>query len=130
MWLAGIVLVNVLVHFAVVRYDMTDDKRYSLSPQTKQLLRGPQEPIIVVNYLDGELNAGFTRLKKAVEETVEEMAVYGDIRRLAPNDEDIWNPGCSQPLSTSALKTDVRHKQRFTPMSRCAVATIGHSPRC
>ena len=93
LWLAGIVLVNVLVHFAVVRYDMTDDKRYSLSPQTKQLLRGTQEPIIVVNYLDGELNAGFTRLKKAVEETVEEMAVYGDIRRLAPNDEDIKESG-------------------------------------
>ena len=63
-----------------VRWDMTDDKRYSLSEASKNLLRQTDAPIEVTLLLDGDLNAGFRRLKKATEETIEEMGVYGEIR--------------------------------------------------
>lgn len=67
-----------------VRWDMTDDKRYSLSDATKTLLKATDEPIEVTLLLQGDLNAGFRRLKKATEETLEEMSVYGEleIRKL------------------------------------------------
>lgn len=67
-----------------VRWDMTDDKHYSLSDATKTLLKATDEPIEVTLLLQGDLNAGFRRLKKATEETLEEMSVYGEleIRKL------------------------------------------------
>ena len=73
--------VNAAAYFLPVRWDMTDDKHYSLSQASKELLRSTDEPIEVTILLDGDLNAGFRRLKKATEETIEEMGVYGDVRR-------------------------------------------------
>ena len=72
--------VNAAAYFLPVRWDMTDDKHYSLSQASKELLRSTDEPIEVTVLLDGDLNAGFRRLKKATEETIEEMGVYGNVR--------------------------------------------------
>ena len=63
-----------------VRWDMTDDKRYSLSEASKSMLSTLDDRVYVTLLLDGELNAGFRRLKKATEETLEELAVYAEIR--------------------------------------------------
>ena len=63
-----------------VRWDLTDDKRYSLSEASKNLLKQTDAPIEVTVLLDGDLNAGFRRLKKATEETIEELAVYSDLK--------------------------------------------------
>ena len=71
-----LVLVNVLVHLVVCRWDMTDDKRYTISTPTKQLLGRLESPLIVTVLLDGELNSGFTRLKKATEELIDEFSIY------------------------------------------------------
>ena len=68
-----------LSHVWIVRWDMTDDKHYSLSEASKTLLRSTDAPIEVTLLLDGDLNAGFRRLKKATEETVAEMDVFGDV---------------------------------------------------
>ncbi len=74
--IVGIVLLNVAVHFCVVRWDMTDDHRYSLSRPTKQLLSELEQPLEVTLYLTGDLNSGFRRLKTATEELMEELGVY------------------------------------------------------
>jgi ABC-2 type transport system permease protein len=58
---------------------MTDDKRYSLSEASKNLLRQTDAPIEVTLLLDGDLNAGFRRLQRATYETLEEMDVYAQI---------------------------------------------------
>lgn len=73
-------LANVLAQVWIVRWDLTDDKRYSLSEASKSLLRQTDAPIEVTLLLDGDLNAGFRRLKKATEETIEELAVYSDLK--------------------------------------------------
>ena len=78
--IACVVLANVLAHVWIVRLDMTDDKHYSLSEATKTMLRNTNEPIEVTLYLQGDLTAGFRRLQKATEETIEEMAVFGNIK--------------------------------------------------
>lgn len=69
-----------LSHIRRVRWDLTDDRHYSLSEATKTLLKQTNAPIEVTLLLDGDLNAGFTRLKKATEELLEEMSVYSDLR--------------------------------------------------
>ena len=74
------VLANVLAHVWIVRWDLTDDRHYSLSEATKDLLRNTDEPIEVTLFLHGDLNAGFRRLQKATEETIEEMDVYAKFK--------------------------------------------------
>ena len=66
---------------------MTDDKRYSLSDASKELLQTTDEPIEVTVLLDGDLNAGFKRLLRATQETLEEMDVYANISLTRPSKE-------------------------------------------
>ncbi len=74
--LVALVLMNVLVHQLVCRWDMTDDKRYTISRPTKELLRSLDSPLTVTVLLEGELNAGFTRLQKAASELLSEFSIY------------------------------------------------------
>ena len=85
--LAVCAILIVLSHVFVVRWDMTDDKHYSLSEASKTLLRQTDAPIEVTLLLQGDLNAGFRRLLKATEETLEEMDVYGNISLTIPKRE-------------------------------------------
>lgn len=80
--IAIVALLSVVAYCFVARWDLTDDKRYSLGEATKTLLRDVDsasqdgEAIEVTVYLDGKLNAGFLRLRDAVEYLTEEMGVY------------------------------------------------------
>ena len=76
-----------LSHIRRVRWDLTDDRHYSLSEATKTLLKQTNAPIEVTLLLDGDLNAGFTRLKKATEELMDEMSVYADLSLTLPSME-------------------------------------------
>ena len=78
----SVLLANVLAYAFVVRWDLTDDKHYSLSEASKTLLRATDAPIEVTLLLDGDLNAGFRRLRKATEETIEELGVYADVVKV------------------------------------------------
>ena len=71
--IAALVVVNLLVNLYVVRWDMTDDHRYSIAPTSKQLLQTLDEPLEVTILLDGELNTGFQRLQRATIELLEEF---------------------------------------------------------
>ncbi len=84
-----LVLANVLVQHRVVRWDMTDDKRYSLSEQTKTLLQQLTDHVDVTLYLHGDLNSGFTRLRQATEELVGEMDVYARVSVRLSISEDV-----------------------------------------
>ena len=54
------------------RWDLTSEKRYSLSDNTKLLLSDLDEDLLVTIYLDGDLNSGFLRLRKSTKELFEE----------------------------------------------------------
>ena len=74
--LVALVVINLLMSYIVCRWDMTDDKRYSISAPTKALLQDLDAPLTITLLLDGEMNAGFLRLQKATQELVEELGVY------------------------------------------------------
>ncbi|MBQ6765416.1 MAG: Gldg family protein [Paludibacteraceae bacterium] len=62
--------------FFTLRLDLTSEKRYTLSDNTKNLMRSIGEPLSVEIYLDGDMNRGFLRLKDAVLNMVKEMNAY------------------------------------------------------
>jgi len=70
------ILLVALSFFFFFRIDLTSDKRYSISPQTKELMRNTNEKLSITLYLDGELNPGFQRLKKSTVELIEELDVF------------------------------------------------------
>ncbi len=75
--LAAVIAVYVLVHYmGVIRLDLTAEKRYSLSPVTKELLAEVKEPMIFTLYLDGELPSGFRKLQREVQQVLQEFRAY------------------------------------------------------
>ena len=70
------VLVGFLLFFPVFRLDLTSDKRYSIAEPTKNLMRNVTAPINITVYLDGDLNPGFFRLKRATADLLDELSVY------------------------------------------------------
>ena len=104
----GVVLLNVAAHFCVLRLDLTDDQRYSLSAATKELLNELDAPVEVTVYLAGDLNPSFQRLKNATAEMVEEM---GKLRpSKSPLKGDFADPS-SEDLSALGLTPIVIHER-------------------
>ncbi len=75
--LAIIVLANVVSNFFYFRWDMTAEKRYSISNPSKQLLRNLKDEVTIKVYLTGELNAQLERLRKSTENMLKEFRSYG-----------------------------------------------------
>jgi gliding-associated putative ABC transporter substrate-binding component GldG len=76
--IAAIVALNLLAQYFVIRIDLTEDKRYSIAPQTQQLLKELEGPVFIQVYLHGDdLPADFRRLRRSIEELLEEFRVYG-----------------------------------------------------
>ena len=72
-----------------LRLDMTEEKRYSISEPTKNLLGRLENDVIVEVYLAGELPSNFLRFQKSIRELLEEFAVYTpgnfDVRFVDPS---------------------------------------------
>jgi ABC-2 type transport system permease protein len=73
--LAGL---NWLASLFFFRLDLTEDKRYSISDATKDLLENLDKDINVNVYLAGDFPAGFERLENATKETLEEFKTYSN----------------------------------------------------
>ena len=71
-----IVLVNIVGSFVFTRFDLTAEKRYSLSPATKDLVRNIDDIVYFRIYLEGEFPAGFKRLRNATREMLDEFRAY------------------------------------------------------
>lgn len=68
-----IVFISSLLH---TRLDLTKEKRYSLSPSTRQLLAKLDDEVEIDVYLTGNLSSGFRKLKIATSELLENYRDY------------------------------------------------------
>jgi len=75
-----VLLINLLAGSHFFRIDMTEEGRYSIKSQTKEILRTLDDDVYVEVYLDGDLNPDFKRFRKAIEETLQEFKIYSDNR--------------------------------------------------
>jgi gliding-associated putative ABC transporter substrate-binding component GldG len=74
------VLLNIIANLFSFRIDLTEEKRYTIKDQTIALLENLDEEVYVEVYLGGELNAGFRRFRKSIEETLEEFSIHSGKR--------------------------------------------------
>lgn len=62
------VVVNVGAGFVPLRFDLTSEKRYTVSPATASLLRELSAPLEVTVFLTGEFPAGFRKLQASTQQ--------------------------------------------------------------
>lgn len=73
----GIVAVVVfLSSFAYTKFDLTEEKRHTLTNASKELLRNLDDVVFVKVYLEGQFPAKYKRLEQAIREKLDE---YNDI---------------------------------------------------
>lgn len=72
-----LVAMNIAASYIHARWDLTAEKRYTLAPSTRQLLRDLDAPVNIEVYLKGNYPAGFRQLADATRELLEEFQQYG-----------------------------------------------------
>jgi gliding-associated putative ABC transporter substrate-binding component GldG len=73
-----LILLNVVSSILFFRADLTEEKRYSIKPQTRDILSKIEDKVYVDVYLAGELNPSFQRFQKSIRETLEEFSIYSN----------------------------------------------------
>lgn len=74
--LAIIVVVNIIGSFIYTRFDLTSEKRYTLSDTSKEILKNLDDYVYFRIYLEGEFPAGFKKLRKETKEMLDEFRAY------------------------------------------------------
>ena len=73
---AIVILVNVIGSYVFTRFDLTSEKRYTLSPTTKEILNNLDDYVYFKVYLEGDFNAGFKKLRRETKEMLDEFRAY------------------------------------------------------
>ncbi len=76
--LAIIILVNIIGAFAFYRLDLTAEKRYTLAPSTRKMLKELDDIVYFKVYLEGDFPAGFKRLSNETREMLNQFRAYSD----------------------------------------------------
>ena len=96
--IVAIVLLNMIANAWFVRWDLTEEKRYSISPISETLLEGMRKQLYVEVYLDGDFPARLRSFQDVVRTTLVEMDQYAgtsvDFSFISPDD----NPELMQSL--------------------------------
>lgn len=71
-----IVVVNIIASFIYTRFDLTSEKRYTLSDTSKEILKNLDDYVYFRIYLEGEFPAGFKKLRKETKEMLDEFRAY------------------------------------------------------
>ncbi len=97
--LVGIIFVNIIASFFFFRWDLTEDKRYSLTEQTKNFLSNEEnfeDKVLIKIYLEGNLPSDMRQIRNAIEDKLIDFTIYAGKRIeyefINPNDgsdEDI-----------------------------------------
>jgi len=86
----GIVLfINILANSFYTHFDLTEEKRFTLTRPTREMLEGLKDRIYVRILLEGEFPAGFKRLQTATREMLDDfrsVSGYIDYQFENPNE--------------------------------------------
>lgn len=99
---AILVFVNIIASSFFFRLDLTEDKRFSISEASKNILKEIKSPVYVEVYLEGEFPAGFERLQKSIRETLEEFRNYSNNNI----EYSFINPGAAPDVKPEIMYTN------------------------
>lgn len=101
-----LIVINILASFVYWDIDLTEDKRFTLSEASYELVENLEEEVTVEIYLEGEFPASFKRLQTAVRELLDKLRsrsskinyqfinpISGDFKKDRQFAEDLSNKG-------------------------------------
>lgn len=108
-----LIAVNIAASYFHGRWDLTAEKRYTLAPSTRALLKNLDAPVTIEVYLKGNYPAGFRQLADATRELLEEFQQYGgnNIRF------SFVNPGTELPDSMRMRYQDTLMSKGILPFN-------------
>ncbi len=71
-----LIVLNVIGSFMYTRFDLTTEKRYTLSDTSKEILKNLDDYVYFRVYLEGDFPAGFKKLRKETKEMLDEFRAY------------------------------------------------------
>lgn len=105
-----IVVVNVISSFIYTRFDLTSEKRYTLSDTSKEILRNLDDYVYFRVYLEGEFPAGFKKLRKETKEMLDEFRAYSKFV-----DYDFINPSESNDAAERSETYKLLYQSGLNP---------------
>jgi gliding-associated putative ABC transporter substrate-binding component GldG len=102
----GILLIlNINIFFSnfILRFDITEEKRFTISEATVELLESLNDVVYIDVYLEGKFPPGFQRLQKAIHRTLDDFRVYAgnNIQYRFIDPDDIKGSDAKQKLIQS-----------------------------
>ncbi len=71
-----IIVINLISNFFFKRFDLTQDKRYTLSETTLNIVKEVDSPLYIEVYLEGNFPPEFKRLQNETKQLLEEFTAY------------------------------------------------------
>lgn len=105
-----IILFNVISSYLFTRFDLTSEKRYTLSNSTKKILRETDDIFYFKVYLEGEFPSGFKRLSQSTREMLDEFRAYSNNIQY-----EFINPTASEDAKVRKEVYDRLVEQGLTP---------------
>ncbi|MDN3706268.1 gliding motility-associated ABC transporter substrate-binding protein GldG [Myroides ceti] len=74
--LLALIFINLAGQFVFKRFDLTQDRRYTLSSTTLSIVEQVKEPLFIDVYLEGQFPADLRRLQEETRQLLEEFMAY------------------------------------------------------
>ncbi|MDR2653101.1 MAG: gliding motility-associated ABC transporter substrate-binding protein GldG, partial [Prevotellaceae bacterium] len=77
LFLTGLILLGITTDlFRIIRIDLTEDKRYTISDASKRIIENLDDVIFIRIYLDGEMPVYIKKFRSSVREKLDELKHY------------------------------------------------------
>lgn len=116
-----LLLVNILASFWPLRFDLTNEKRYTLSAPVKQMLQHIHDEVNIDIYLQGNLKSGLRKLSNSTEALLQEFNDYAD----GNIHYRFVDPVAGGDDTTRAMMLDSLSRMGIQPMTMVAQAKKG-----
>lgn len=114
-----LIVVNVISSLVFTRFDLTSEKRFTLSPATKNFVGNLKDVAYIKVYLDGDFPPAFKRLQSATREMLDELRAYSngnlEYEFIDPSDnpdKESRNSLYSQLVSKGIQPTNLQAKNK------------------
>jgi gliding-associated putative ABC transporter substrate-binding component GldG len=128
-WFQLVITVAVIIFLSFasslfrLRYDLTEDKRFTLSAPTRNVLSHLKNDIYIQVYLDGEIPIPLKRLKRSVEELLDEFRIASG-RKI---DYEFINPSAGKDIKQRESLYQILAKKGLIPIDLHASDAEGGS---
>ena len=131
--IAILALANVLSQYVYTRFDLTAEKKFSIMPSTKKMVKNLKDVVTFKIYLEGDMPAGFKRLRQSTRDLLNELRAYGGkniqfefIDPVTGKSETerkaILEELLAKGLAPANVQTGTANQSKITMVFPCAVA--------